>query len=151
MQYFSPCFKSLQDIDDIHHACVEHNDHVRFFYLAVDLDRLVIDADERDNGCPAAFGPVERACSCVFPVMDCGKRKEPCGGDAALPATGVDADLKHCRSPRTRSLPDTTVPDEIRNIFIRDFLTANTGNDAEHIVLCLRLIAFARIPPNPNE
>ena len=45
-QDFAAFFQSVEYVDNIHYTRIEHHDHVRFFYLAVDLYRVIIYPDE---------------------------------------------------------------------------------------------------------
>src|SRR5512139_2083837 len=103
----------MEDIHDLHHAWIQHDDQVRIPYLAVDPDRPVIDTDIGDDRSATALCSIERAGCCIFSIPECCESEKPGGSDPSLSAPGMDPYLIHCRSPRTMTRRQVSVPSRI--------------------------------------
>src|SRR5690606_28620784 len=89
----------------VHDARVKDQDQVRVPDLAAYAYWVVVDAHVGDHRGSPALGAIKWAGGGVLPVTDGGKGEEPCCSDPSLPSPGVNADLIHRASPRTRTLP----------------------------------------------
>ena len=97
----------------------------------------------RKRPAPAAFCTVERAGSGIFAVVKRGCCKEPGGGDTTLAAPRKwNPDLKHFRSPRTRTLlPYGRCTDKLNHVVVGHFLPS-TGDHTVHLHRFFALISW---------
>src|SRR5919198_659757 len=94
-EYVRALAHAAEDVDLVQQGGVLHDQRVGLRDRLAGADRTVVDAAERDHRRAGALGAEARERLRVAALQEGCGRQQLGGGDDPLPATAVDADLKH--------------------------------------------------------